>query len=131
MPTKKLSNAQREELRQMREAGSTYREIGSELGISINSVRNLLLTHYPDIYRSGKAGCKEMRSCCFKGLRTWLFDNDCSIKDLSDRTGIKYDRLHSMVIGRRRMTKEAIDILLDATGLTYEQAFRWKEDAVG
>ena len=61
--------------------------------------------------------------CIFPGLGTWMHMNGWGIKELAAHTGIAYQTIRSNLTGKHEFGMYAIDRVLEATGLTYEQAF--------
>lgn len=49
-----------------------------------------------------------------------------TMKRFSAKTGIKLSTYYNLQAGRANTTKAIIDIILDYTGITYEEAFRKK-----
>lgn len=109
-----------------RAKGLTYREIGQKYGVSGQRVAQVC----------GKADGRNFRAwtketCIYPNLRNWLNENKVSMNEFVRRNGIEVAgnttaRYRSYFKGHTYPNKEAIDRMLKATGLTYEQL--WEVD---
>ena len=67
-------------------------------------------------------GFKEI-ICIYPGLKLWMWDNDWNICKLGRETGMCENTLYINLSGNTDMKMCTIRRILDATGLTFEQAF--------
>lgn len=68
------------------------------------------------------------KQCVYPNWRNWMNDNRISKNEFVRRMGLQIHattiaRLSSWMIGRTYPSKSHIDMVLDVTGLTYEQLF--------
>ena len=107
----------------LRKQGLTHKEIAEKLGVSRQTVSQILAIYDPSHFRSFTEN-----GCIYKGLREWLNKNKVSRTELIRRTGClphtsSIQRLSYCLRGEREFRKGEIDDILAVTGLTYEQAF--------
>jgi transposase len=107
----------------LRKQGLTNKEIAEKLGLSRQTVGQILATYNPSYFRHF-----DEKGCIYKGLREWLNKNKVSRTELIRRTGYlphttKIERLSLCLKGEVEFKKCEIDDILAITGLTYEQAF--------
>lgn len=56
-------------------------------------------------------------------LRGYILENHLSVKGFAEKCGVSPHTMHDMLFGRATPTKTTIDKVLEATGMTYEDAF--------
>ena len=54
--------------------------------------------------------------------------NRVSKAELARRMDISYQQLYGILNGKRTVTKERIDQMLEITGMTYEEAFKTEKE---
>lgn len=115
-------NARVKYMKDLRTQGLTYEEIGKEMGLSRQRVYQLIggYTNHSVVIRP--------EQCIYPAIRFWLIENNISISGL---TRIICGYAHpekryvlSSALKGANCTKNTIDNILKATGLTYEVAFR-------
>lgn len=107
---------------QLRDQGLTYREIGEMLGVSRQRVAHICGKQDPaHFYCIGK-------SCVYTNLRAWMNKHKVSRSELLRRMGLEahpenITRLSAVMRGEHHPRKPYIDMMLKATGFTYETLF--------
>jgi len=61
-----------------------------------------------------------------KVLVRWMLAHNLSPKKLADKIGVSRTTIQRVLADRGELTKYVIDALLDETGMTYEELFRWQ-----
>ena len=61
--------------------------------------------------------------CIYPGLKLWMWDNDWNTCRLAQEAGVHENTLSDNLRGNTDMKMCTIRRILDATGLTFEQAF--------
>ncbi len=115
-------DARLETMRDLYLAGKTYEEIGTEFGISKQRVYQLIggeMKH--------KVVIPEER-CIYPNLRLWMNENNVSVNKLcrtmyDGRLEPERTEVLRKALKGSNCTKNTIDRILKATGLTYEEAF--------
>jgi transcriptional regulator with XRE-family HTH domain len=59
-------------------------------------------------------------------LVRWMLKHNLSPKKLADKIGVSRTTIQRVLADRGEFTKYVIDALLDETGMTYEELFRWQ-----
>jgi predicted transcriptional regulator len=113
----------REQVMQLREQNKTYQEIGDELGISRQRVGAYLKTANPRGYKAWVKG-----RCVYTGLREWLIDNKCTMRQFIIQLGYTYHtnnaaRWRNLLNGNTRLNIEEIRSIIWLTGKTFEELF--------
>lgn len=101
--------------------GATYAEIAKEIGLA-----------------TPEKVWKELRSALrmrgtnitgvHQGLVQWMNDNECSRSKLAKMTGLSDGTIRALLAGDRYPHGYTVEKILEATGLTYEEAFTRKVD---
>ena len=95
--------------------GMCLDEIAEEMKINESKVYDTLNVYQIDKNkRSGYA---------YPHIMRWIMRNECTQSELAKRCGIHVVQLNSYMTGRRTPSKDSIDKILRATGMTYEEAF--------
>ena len=127
--TKKEFAARNKKIVELHNSGVKTSSIAKTLGITNTTVSKVLCKSRTDDKQDLSATTRRSNSwrSRFSGLNEWIFDNDVNLRELSERTGIPMVTLNSNFgFAPSRVSdpaKHNIDIILDFTGLTYEQAF--------
>ena len=108
---------------ELREHGLTYREIADRLGISYQSVSQSLSKYNGTHFRVVKPS-----RCIFKGLREWMNQNKITTAEMCRILGLlpvtnSIGRVRRNMNGTVDFRKSDIDKVLNASNMTYEQAF--------
>lgn len=120
-----MTKAELDKALQLRAEGKSYAQIGAALHYSrqhiCNSLRELLPdSGLPNIRRGGPINpCRKV----YPNIALWLIEHDCSYARLAKLTGSTTNTIYNIMHGNRVPSKQLIDSILAATGLTYEQAF--------
>lgn len=61
--------------------------------------------------------------CIYPGLKLWMWDHDWNTCRLAQEAGVHENTLYQNIRGNTDMKMCTIRRILDATGLTFEQAF--------
>ena len=100
-----------------RDNGMTYREIAEKYGVSCQCVHICCMNN-------GGVSKKEIspRGCIYPNLRKWLNED----KDRQNRfiQAMKDYPVREYMKGERQPKKNAIDLMLKVTGMTYEELFK-------
>jgi hypothetical protein len=120
----KLNIERNTAMAKMRRDGHTYAEIAEEFGVSKQRVYQLIGQGDKRYFHT----VSEKR-CIWKGIREWMNDNRIGVSPLvrkmyGNANPTSQNRISGYLAGEIELRKEMIDILLDITGLTYEEAFR-------
>ena len=113
----------REKCLELQKRGLTQTEIAEIVGVSRQRVAQICGKYHPGHF-------KEIREdgCVYPIWRQWMNDNRITRTELIRRMGLPYHAQISSLVsnwmrGRNYPTKESIDKLIAATGLSYEQLF--------
>ena len=102
----------------MRLDGSTFQEIADEFGVSRQCIQQTLSDE--------TTGHKKVAKCIYPGIEKWMRENYCTAYMLHKKMGLwgentapMYNRLN----GTTEFTLNDIKVLLDVTGMTFDEAF--------
>lgn len=115
-------NERAEQMKQLRQQGMSYEEIGKVMGISKQRV-------YQVIGGTVKNWFKEITPevCIYPNLRKWLNENRVNRSELTrmvyGNTSARNKQLIYSILKGSDCLKHHIDNILQVTGLTYEEAF--------
>ena len=101
-----------------RTAGMTYDEIATKFNVSRQCVHQTVQAYE-------KFKVKES-ACVYDGLRQWMNERHMRIGQfckLNEFNGKTESSLRGYLRGKFDMPKSVIDIILEVTGLTYEETF--------
>ena len=111
--------------RSERDKGKTYREIAEMYGVTYQAVAICCGRS-----KDGKFRAWTKDRCIYPNLRNWMNENRVSLKEFvrrMDKTSGKSEAvLRSYLNGTTYPPKKTIDLMLEVTGLTYEQM--WEVD---
>ena len=123
----KLTPEMREDCVRMRREGYTLRQIAAKHGVTYAAIEYNLLRDMPEYVECkpfGHANMKRLREkCIYPGLTEWMIRNRVSSKTLSGGCGLSPSNIYPLLSGKIGFNKKTIDLVLEYTGLTYEQAF--------
>lgn len=110
---------QKVEAYRMRLEGATLQSIAVKFGVSKERIRQIV----PPI--DGKTWKFEdmQNRCVYPGIGQWLYEHRCTYTKLANLAGVPMATVSRWMNGVHKPNKDAIDKILKATGLTYEQAF--------
>ncbi len=114
---RKMNNRDRAEAYFMRLEGSTYQEIADKFGVTKQHVQHILTGVCE---RSPRRG---LDTVVFPSIRNYMEEKELTFAALSRLCGLRVGTIINGLCGITDMTKKTIDVILDATGMTYEQAF--------
>lgn len=115
----KLTTMQIKEIQEKYAAGMTQKALAAEYGVS----QALIQKRCGGPYRGYRKN--EIK---YKGIEKWLNEKELSTRRFSEISGINYVSLYYILTGRNEPKKKSIDRILEATGLTYEEAFAESEE---
>lgn len=106
-----------------RETGMTYKEIAEKHGVSFQMVCQACAKYNPKSFRYITE-----HACIFPNLRNWMNKNKVSPRELLRRMGMEPNhgnasRLQTHLTGRSELRKRTIDMLIEITGMPYEELF--------
>jgi transcriptional regulator with XRE-family HTH domain len=106
-----------------REKGLTYKQIAEKYGVSCQAVHSACAKSAPHLFKPYNE-----RQVVYPFLRRWMNDNKVSRRELVRRMGhIAAGRSNMNMAGWLRgetyPNKQNIDLLLQVSGLTYEELF--------
>ena len=116
----------KEQMRELREAGMTYKAIGARLGVSGQYVAHVL-------GQNGTHGGFKPYSeqqCVYAGLRRWLNQHQiarralCAILDKRAVHGGSATSVRAHLRGEGSFSMADINKLIEVSGMTYEELFR-------
>lgn len=121
-------SANKEQIREDRRAGMTHREIAEKHGVSRQHVSQICSQYDPARFRVVKES-----GCIYPNWRRWMNNEKCSKYELLRRMGLEPVPVNSVHLrcymnGQSQPRKPYIDMLLKATGMTYEVMFAMEVD---
>ena len=113
--------------REERSKGLTYREIAAKYGVSRQVVAQACGRYQPARFQYVTE-----TGCVYVNLRNWMNANKVNKSELLRRMGLEtlpvnIARWSSYLSGRVDPPKKCIDMLIAATGLSYEELFYMEE----
>lgn len=102
--------------------GASYQEVADELGTTKQNVSQVCK------YLFEKKMAVREDGCIYPNIYVWLRMNRVSKAELARRMDISYQQLYGILNGKRTVTKERIDQMLEITGMTYEEAFKTEKE---
>ena len=109
------------EVFKMRLDGFTYQEIAEKYGVSKQYI-NQMLQNIISEKRN-----KSLNKIVYPNIANWLKGNECSISEFERKTGIKRATLDRKLQGVAKFSYDEIKIILDVTGMKFEECFKTKE----
>ena len=121
-------NNKKQTMFKLRSQGMTYQEIADVVGCSKSYVGSILSKSDKSKFRTITP-----KDCVYVGIRNWMNENKISKAELCRMIygyvhPVSNNRLAAIYKGHG-CTKETIDMILAATGLTYEEAFKTEDDS--
>lgn len=101
-----------------RKKGMTYREIADKYGVSFQSVHSTCIRQ-DGTYR---VHIIHKKGCIYPNLRKWL--NEDRVRRDAFFKSMKGYPVREYMKGERQPKKNAIDLMLKITGMTYEELFK-------
>ncbi len=101
--------------------GSSFQEIADHYGVTKQYIHEILTKSF-----SRSRGAK--RKTIYPKLEDWMNENGITFSKFSQYSGMPYVTLTQILKGKRMPNKVNIDIILKATGLTYEEAFHTEKE---
>lgn len=120
-----MTNDQKVEAYRMRLEGATLQSIADKFDVSLERVRQII----PPIEGRSWNLYGIQDKCVYPGIAQWLLDNHYTYTKLAELAGVPMATVSRWMNGVHKPNKSAIDKILKATGLTYEQAFGKEEDS--
>lgn len=102
----------------MRVDGHTFQEIADAFGVSRQNIQKVLAF--------AGAGRARTSQCLYPGIEKWMRENECTAYKLNKMMGLWPDRTTNFYMrlnGRVRFTLDEIKVLLEVTGMTFDEAF--------
>lgn len=117
------SSPRADQFRADRARGMTYAQIANKHGVSKQRVGQVCGTKVQNQFRAISAD-----GCVYKNLRNWMNQNQISRNELMRRMGFQtggkqMDALRRCMKGISNPSKEFIDKMMEATGMSYEILF--------
>lgn len=108
--------------------GFTYKQIGRVYGVSKQRVHQIVsqgdVRYFHPITKE---------RCIFNGIRNWMNANKVDVASITRKiygntSPTCHQKLRSYLVGKNEMRMSTIEKLLEITGLTFEQAFKEKDN---
>lgn len=102
----------------MRLDGHMFQEIADEFGVSRQYIQQMLSDE--------AGGHKKVAQCIFPGIERWMRENNCTAYMLNKKMGLWLGRTSNFYMrlnGKIQFTLDEIKVLLDVTGMTFDEAF--------
>ena len=109
------------EVFKMRLDGFTYQEIAEKFGVSKQYINQMLQNVISE--RRNKA----VNKIVYPNIANWLKNNECSISEFAIRVRIRRSILYNKLYGRNKFNSDEIKIILDVTGMKFEECLKMKE----
>lgn len=123
----KMSDEKWEKARQMRISGSTLQEIANEFGISKQRVEQVLNGVGPRAIN--RKLFPKRAKCIFPRITKYMDEKEMSLNKFAFDSGLDYYKIRSAFSGRTELRMSEINTILRVTGMTYEEAFKTKEES--
>lgn len=117
-----LSKEQKHEIVEQYHEGRTLRAIAADYGVTYQRIQQIV-TENPH--------AKKRAVCVYPGLRKWVADNDYTVREVSELTGINQRTLYSYFVGSMHPPVLVIQRILEVTGMSFEEAFLGKGERHG
>lgn len=114
-----MTNEQKVEAYRMRLEGATLQECADRFGVTRECIRKIT----PPV-ETHKRGRPAYKSCIYPNLRALLSENRYGYSDFAKLCVASEQAIFNALTGKVNPRKSTIDKILDATGMTYEEAFR-------
>lgn len=106
---------------EMRVHGCSYLTIANEMGCTKQNV-------YSALHRALKERAPYRRRACkinsiYPTIDAWLYENGMTVRQLSAKTGIGYQKLWNRLHGKSSFKQNEIIKLVDCTGLKFGDIF--------
>lgn len=124
---KKMSDEKWLKARKMRENGSGFKEIAQEFGVSAQLVSRTLAGVGDRACTRSKV--TNLEKCIYPKIQKFMYENRFSYNRLANSCGIDHVSMYRHLTMENGIPKSSIDAILRVTGMTYEEAFKTKEDS--
>lgn len=111
-----MKNEQKVKAYAMRLDGYSIQEIADHFGVSRKAIQQ-------SIPKIEKCAINAPKKCAYPNIKKWMCKNNIRIKDLMILCGMSYQTISRLICGEGGITKKNIDKFLEATKMTYEEAF--------
>ena len=102
--------------------GASYQEISHKFGVSCSRLYVL----FPVNTSTKRVSQKTLDKIIYPNLKDWIRLNRISISAFAEKAEISYTWMRNILYGEHSPRKVEIDLILKATGMTYEEAFALK-----
>lgn len=110
---------QKVEAYRMRLEGATLKECAEKFGVSREYIRQI--TPPVEIHPRRRS---IYDSCIYPNIKEWMYQNEYSYYAFSKLLGCTPASVYNVLMGKSSPNKKLIDKILDATGMSYEEAFK-------
>lgn len=110
----------------MRLEGAALQECADAFGVSRQRISQIVGA--TEGQRKPGRPAKQIEDCVYPAIATWMCENGHTGTSLAKLCNVSQSTVCYLLKGTYSPTKPVIDKILDATGLTYEVAFKKKED---
>jgi len=116
-----MTRAERMKAFEMRLDGKSWKEIAAQLGYTPNGVRMDMI--------SAIRYTPRQVNCIYPALRAYIVA-ECggSVEGFSRHCNIPESTMGNILVGRHQPNMDSTRLILKATGLTFDEAFRREED---
>lgn len=110
---------QKVEAYRMRLEGATLRECAEKFGVSREYIRQIT----PPVETHPRRR-RAYDSCIYPNIKEWMYQNRYSYYAFSKILDCSPASVYNVLMGKSSPNKKLIDKILDATGMSYEEAFK-------
>ena len=114
-----MTNDEKVEAYRMRLEGATLQEVADRFGVTREWIR--ALTPAPE--KRGKKK-RNHKNIIYPNINKFLYENRHSYSSFAKLIGMSGNAVYRALTGATSPTKKLIDRVLEATDMTYEEAFR-------
>lgn len=117
-----MTNEQKAEAYRMRLDGKSYQEIGKQFGCTRQNVENALRMSIL------KPNIRSFQKCPYVGLKRFLVENKVALLNFAKKLEITEPTARRRISGETSFTIREIRVVLQLTGMTFEECFAETED---
>lgn len=110
-----MTNKQKTEMFAMRLDGQSFQTIGDKFGITRQRAQQIM--------EASTRARPRVYNWIYPNVVKWCNENNCTAAHLAEKCGITSHYLSGIMGGKRNPSKNVIDKMLKATGVTYEEFF--------